>query len=348
MKRLLIIIDGMDDEPAIALGGKTPKEIASMPGLEFMRNNGVSRMLSTIPEGNIPSSETAILNILGNHVMPDFSGRTWLEALGAGVKVAPEDLCIRCNLISVEDNRILSHCGVGICDEDASRIIDLLNLNFSNGKLRFYHGNGFRNLLIVKNCSSDFKVTPVHELVGSDVAELSVRSEDKQLKDMLNGIISRSRQILASYCAGANAIALWASGHSPAMQFVSRSGAVVAGINLVKGIGKACGMDVIDVAGATGDYHTDYSGKYIAALKALEKYDFVMLHVEAADEASHQRDAQQKIKILEDVDRFILSPLLKCGFDMEITVQSDHATSSASGQHLDSPVEVITYFNKNT
>lgn len=343
MKRLLIIIDGMDDEPVLAFGGKTPKDIASMPGLEYMRKNGISQMMSTIPDGNIPSSESAILNILGCQVMPGFSGRTWLEALGAGVEVAPEDLCIRCNLIRIENNLIFSHCGDGIGDEEAEKIIELLNSNFRNDKVSFHHGKGFRNLLIIKNCRSEVEASPVHELIGCDAMALAVRSKDKALQEMLNDIICRSREILTSCSARANAIALWAPGRRPPTHFAFRSGAVVAGINLVKGIGKVCGMQVINVIGATGDNHTDYSGKYMATLKALKEYDFVMLHIEAADEASHQKNAVQKIAILEDVDRFILSPLLTCGLDLEVTVQSDHATSSTTGRHLDNPVEVITY-----
>lgn len=345
MKKLLIIIDGMDDEPSVVLGGRTPRSVAFMPGIDFMRENGCVRMMNTIPFGNRPSSETAILNILGNHVESGFSGRSWLEAIGAGIEVASSDLCMRCNLIRVKDNTIISHCCEDLSEDEAKKIIDLLNRNFGNDNISFHYGCGYKNLLIIKDCVADVEAVPVHELLGSDVSALKVISEDKDLQNLLSHIICGSRELLSDLSTGVNAIALWSPGRKPTMSFKPLRGTVVAGTNLVKGIGRASGMMIADVAGATGDCHTDYSGKYEAALAALERDEFVMLHIEAADEASHQRNPRLKVDILENIDRFIISPLLKNDMELEITVQSDHATSSVTGHHLDLPVEVITYVN---
>ena len=346
MKKLLIIIDGMDDEPSYELGGRTPVEVAAMPALDYMKDKGSVCKMSTVPYGNAPSSETAILNILGNHVVPGFSGRAWLEAVGAGVDVSPGDLCMRCNLIRIEDGVIASNCSRGLAAEEAKDIIEMLGRNFGSDKVSFHYGCGYRNLLVIKDCEADVMADPVNDLVGCDVSGLAVGSNDPDLMYLLNSIIFRSREILSGCGKEVNAIALWAAGRKPSMSFIRRPGAVIAGTNLVKGIGKVCGMRIIDVAGATGDRNTDYSGKCRAALAALQDNEFVLLHIEAADEASHQRDPKQKVEILEKVDRQIISPILKCGGDLEIVVQSDHATSSVTGRHLDRPVEVTTYYNE--
>ena len=343
MKKILIIIDGMDDEPSAALGSRTPREVAFMPGLDFMRENGYTRKMVTIPDGNTPSSETAILNILGSNVEPAFSGRTWLEAIGRGIEVSPGDLCMRCNLIRTEDNAIVSHCCEMLSEEEAGEIIELLNRIFGSERITFHSGKGYRNTLIVKDCRADVMADPVHELIGCDVSALDMKSKDTDIKDMLNSIIRRSRVILSNSGERVNGIALWAPGRKPAMKFNQLHGAVIAGTDLVKGIGKVCGMKIIDVVGATGDRNTDYWGKCKAALEALEDNDFVLLHVEAADEASHLMDPKQKVEILEKIDRHIITPILKSGKALEIVVQADHATSSVTGRHLDLPVEVTTY-----
>ena len=343
MKKLLIIIDGMEDEPCASLGGKTPKEVAYMPGLEFMRLNGHTHMMYTIPQGNIPSSDTAILNILGNDVESGFSGRSWLEAIGSGIEVSPRDLCMRCNLIRTENQVIASHCSETLIEGGAKGIIELLNRCFGSDKVSFHYGCGYRNLLVINDCIADVNATPVHELAGCEVSALAVRSNDSDLQELLNSIIFRSRDILSESCGEVNGIALWAAGRMPSAKFTQRCGAVVAGTNLVKGIGKACGLKVIDVIGATGDGNTNYSGKLKATLESLEDNEFVLLHIEAPDEASHQRKIALKIQILEKIDRFIIAPILKYSKDLEIVVQSDHATSSVTGRHLDKPVEVITY-----
>ena len=343
MKKILIIIDGMDDEPSAVLGCRTPREIAFMPGLDFMRNNGRTRMMTTVPYGNTPSSETAILNILGNDVETAFSGRSWLEAIGSGIEVSADDLCLRCNLIRTEDDVIVSHCGEMLLEEEAKDIIARLNSVFGSESVTFHSGKGYRNMLVIKNCRADVIAYPVHELIGCDVSALDMKSKDPDLKNLLNSIIRRSREILSKSGKRVNGIALWAPGRKPAMKFNQVQGSVVAGTNLVKGIGKACGMMIIDVAGATGDLNTDYSGKCEASLAALEYNEFVLLHIEAADEASHLRNPRLKVEILEKIDRNIISPILKCGMDLEVVVQADHATSSVTGRHLDQPVEVTTY-----
>lgn len=345
MKHLLLIIDGMDDEPIPAFGNLTPSYFADMPALRYMREKGTVSRRKTIPSGCIPGTEVAVLSILGHDFQSGSVSRSWFEALGAGIMVNEEDLCLRCNLISHENGIITSHSGVDISSRQCSEIIDVLNANFGREGIEFHGTRDFRCLLILRDCSANVAAYPTHTLVGRELGRLLVSSEDPLLSETLNEIIENSRSVLADYPS--NGISLWAPGRP--VQFSGRTaGAVIAGVNIMKGIGRAVGMTVVDVDGATGDDRTDYSAKLYAAMKALEKFDFVLLHIEAPDEASHQKDSAKKVHILEEIDRRLLSPLLNQKINMDVTVQSDHVTSSLSGQHLDWPVEVIQYKLRNS
>lgn len=340
MKKLLIIIDGMDDEPIPALGNKTPRLFAYMPALNYMRENGNVSFQSTIPPGNEPATDVAVLNILGYDVPSGFSSRSWLEALGVGIEVEEDALCMRCNLITHSSGIQTSHCGDGVTAEQCSEIIELLNAHFGGDRLKF-HGNGtFRNILTVQGAKAHVNAVPPHTLMGESVSKLLVSSDDSDLAAILNRCIVESRALLSSYPA--NGIALWAPGHSAKFSH-KISGALITGVNVMRGIGKAMGLSVVDVAGATGDEHTDYTAKLRAALEAFNEHDFVLLHIEAPDEVSHKRDSLLKVKALEEIDRKIISPFLQTDINLEMTIQSDHATSSLSGKHLDCPVEVIKY-----
>lgn len=344
MKRLLIVIDGMDDEPIPAFGNLAPSYFADMPALRHMRKHGVVSRQITIPSGCVPGTDTAVLRILGYDLYPECSPRSWFEALGAGIDVGDNDLCLRCNLISHENGMVSSHSGSEMNARQCAEIVDSLNSNFGREGVEFYGTGDFRCLLIIRDCVASVAADPAHTLVGRDLSELLVSSDDPGLAATLNGIIEDSRDVLASYPS--NAISLWAPGR-PMRIPGKTAGAVIAGVNIVKGIGRAAGMRVIDVDGATGDEHTDYAAKLHAAIKAFDEFDFVLLHVEAPDEASHQKDSVRKSRILEEIDRRLLSPLLNQKINLDITVQSDHVTSSLSGQHLDWPVEVIQYKLRN-
>lgn len=341
MKRLLIIIDGMDDEPNPMLRNMTPAYFADMPALRYMRDNGYVCRQNTIPAGNPPGTEVAVLNILGYDVPTDFSSRSWLEALGLGIEINKDDLCLRCNLITHRNGTLTSHCGEGVTERQCHEIVDLLNTRFGNDRMEF-HGNGdFRNLLVVHDAHASLRAEAPHTMIGKPVSHLNIQSTDMALGKMLNRCITESRNVLKDYPA--NGISLWAPGRALPPSANKRNGAVIAGVNVIKGIGRYVGLSVIDVPGATGDEYTDYRAKLRAALDTLKKYDFALLHIEAPDEASHGRDCMKKVRVLEDIDRKLLTPLLREASNIEITVQSDHATSSRTGMHLDIPVEVITY-----
>lgn len=340
MKRLLIIADGMDDEAIPELGNRTPAEYASMPGLEFMRSHGKVTLRQTIPAGFEPSTDIALMTILGIPVGKDFNARSWFEALGGGLDVGDDDLTLRCNLISHREGRIISHCGFNPDARESNGIFGMLDNNLGGNVFRFHGFGNFRGVLIVRNCAASIEAVPPHMLLGQSTGKLKVVSDDPALESCLNRCVAHSRMILKDHIA--NGIALWAPGRAVSLP-CSIKGTVVAGVNLVKGIGCALEMKVMDVPGATGDEHTDYSAKLTAALDALENDDFVLLHVEAADEAAHQLDWRKKVEILEQIDSHILAPLLNYKGELHITVQSDHATSSLTGKHLASPVNVVDF-----
>lgn len=345
MKRLLVIIDGMDDEPNPALGGLTPSHYANMPALRHMRENGVVSRQHTIPRGNRPATESAILNILGYEVPENLEARAWLEALGLGIDVSDKDLCLRCNLITHADGRLVSHCGGKVTGIQSREIVDILNKNFGSSEIEFFPTGNFKNLMVVRNTVAEIHAEAPHTLIGKPLSHLNIESDDRYLADSLNSIIMESRKLLHSFPA--NGIAFWAPGRGLQLSDKKIGGTLIAGVNVMKGIGKTVGMNVPEVKGATGDEFTDYHAKFLAVREALEEDDLVLLHIEAPDDASHLRDVKKKVRILEDIDREILAPLLAMKINIEITLQSDHATSSISGLHLDSPVEVVKYTISN-
>lgn len=345
-RKVLVILDGMDDEKHEDWGGKTPLECAYMPALEHMRRNGNVTYLNTIPSGNDPATDVALLKILGHEIPVNFMGRAWFEALGEGIEVGDNDLCIRCNLIKIVNGKIASHAVDDISDSAAA--IDALNRHFSNSIFKFYPGKGFRNLLVIKNCNSNVVSHPVHNLIGLGTESLHVKCDNQYIQDSLNDFIDNAPDVLADCHSGrANGIAIWAPGKKPDISPIAKEGAVIAGVSIVKGIGKWMGMDVPNIEGATGGIDTNLRAKMDATAMALRNHRFVLLHIEAPDEASHMRNFQKKRDVLEKIDRLVLTPLLNLPFNLDITVQSDHATSSITGRHLSNPVEVVKYLHLN-
>ena len=341
MKKLLIIIDGMDDESNPALGNLTPSHFAYMPALRYMRENGIITWQNTIPSGYPSGTEVAVLNILGYEIPKDLCTRSWFETLGYGIEIKDGYLCLSCNLITHRNGILTSHCGEGTSSRECREIAHILNDNFGSERLEFIGCGNFRNLLIVHDTNASIKAEAPHTLIGKPVSHLLVQADDVDLTNLLNRCIIESQTLLKDYPA--NGISLWAPGRSFHSVKPKLEGALIAGVNVMKGIGKALDLTVLDVDGATGDEHTDYRAKLESAMKAFEIYDFVLLHVEAPDEVSHRRDSLKKVKVLEDIDRELLMPLLKEKINLEITVQSDHGTSSITGLHLDIPVEVVKY-----
>ncbi len=329
----------MDDEPVISLGNRTPAQCADMSALNYMRQHGTSRWVCSVPKGVEPATDTALLTQLGYRITPDLCSRAWFEALGNGIKTGHDDLCLRCNLISHDGQRLTSHSAGNPDKVETATYVENLR-TITDERFNVYDTGTYRSLMVIPNVSSQICAIPPHKIVGSSLDLLQVSGTNKEIVHLLNRFITQARSLPS--VGKINGIALWGAGQAFVVPFTI-DGAVVTAVPVVKGIAKAVGMEVIEVKGATGNASTDYEAKLQAAITALQRYDFVLLHIEAPDEASHARQPLEKIKILQDIDNRVLRSLLKLSLPLQITVQSDHATSSVTGCHLAIPVEQIVY-----
>lgn len=367
MKHIIILGDGMADEPCRELGGKTPIEAAETPALDALAKKGRCGMLATVPEGFVPGSEIAHLSLLGYNLPEVFEGRGTLEAASMGIDIAPDEMAMRCNLICIApDGTIKNHSAGHISSEEASELIDALNRELGDGRSAFFSGVSYRHLLKVKNADKRIMCTPPHDVPGHRAEEEMIRplvAEAEETAGYLNRLILKSQEILASHPVNkrreamgkdpANSIWPWSPGYKPAMKtmgelFGIRKGYVISAVDLIMGIGVYAGLKPITVEGATGLYDTNYEGKLQAALDALRGgADFVFLHIEASDEAGHEGDALLKKQTVENLDRRIVGPLMEAlaGFGEEVAVAllPDHPTPCNIRTHTADPVPFVIY-----
>lgn len=365
MKHIIILGDGMADEPLKHFGNKTPLQMAQKPHIDWLAKNGQNGILKTVPETMQPGSEIANLSVLGYDVEKVFEGRGVLEAASMGVEIGENDLALRCNLICVEDKKIKNHSAGHISTEEARELINYLNKSFGNEKIQFYPGVSYRHLLVIKNGIKDMICTPPHDVMGTpfqDVLIKAVSEEAKNTANLLNYLIVRSPYLLENYPVNlkrkeegkdmANFIWPWSPGYKPAMQtfkemFGIEKSAVISAVDLIQGIGVYAGMDVIKVEGATGLYNTNYEGKAKAAVNALKDHDFVYLHIEASDEAGHEGDVELKTKTIEYLDqrviKYILEETEKIDAEVTIAVLPDHPTPCALKTHTREAIPFIIY-----
>lgn len=365
MSVLLIIADGVADEPIPALGYKTPLEVAHKPTLDLISRLGQNGVLKSVPDDWDVGSDTACLSILGYELNQSYPGRSSLEASQLNIPIKENELVMRCNLITVEDNHISSFTADHISTPEASELISYLNSELGSEEIAFYTGNSYRHILKIKSVSNALKCNSPHNYIQADKSYLHVTPLEEnavRAASILNGITDRSLEILSQHPINinrikqglkpANAISLWAPGTTPQfMPFSSMypitKGAVISAVDLINGIGGLIGLDIIKVDGATGQSNTNYEGKANAALKALEKNDFVLLHIEAPDEASHDGDIELKIKTIEDIDQKVLAPIFteinKKDKNTLIAVLPDHITSTLQKIHLRGDVPFVIY-----
>jgi 2,3-bisphosphoglycerate-independent phosphoglycerate mutase len=365
MKYILILGDGMADEPLSELGGKTPLQAADTPHMDAVARKGRAGLLNTIPAGYAPGSEIANLAVLGYDVAEVFEGRGSLEAASMGVDIHPGELVMRCNLICIQNGRIKNHSAGHISTPEAQTLIGFLNERLSDEKTRFYPGVSYRHLLTLKGGDKRLQCTPPHDVPGTPVAGVLIRAEAPQAQPTagdLNRLIIQSQELLENHpiniarkAAGkdpANSIWPWSPGYKPQMtpmtkRYPIRSGAVISAVDLIKGIGIYAGLESIDVEGATGLYNTNYEGKARAALDALRTKDFVYLHVEASDEAGHEGNVELKVKTIEDLDKRIVKLILEetQTWDEPVTIAilPDHPTPCAIRTHTADPVPFVIY-----
>ena len=366
MKYIVVLGDGMADEPIPELCGKTPLEAADTPVMDMLARKGRVGRLVTVPEGFHPGSEIANLSVLGYNVPEVFEGRGVLEAANMGVDIKPGDMAMRCNLICISDGRIKNHSGGHISTEEAHEIIATLQQELGDDTVHFYPGVSYRHLLILKGGDKRVSCTPPHDVPGTAFADVMVKAdvpEAEATARKLNELIMRSQKILESHPVNlrrkaegkdcANSIWPWSPGYRPSMrpmteEFGIKSGVVISAVDLIFGIGVYAGLKPVYVEGATGLYDTNYEGKAQAAIDALRNgANFVFLHVEASDEAGHEGDYELKKRTIEYLDNRILRPLMDAVSEMDepvaVAVLPDHPTPCRLRTHTSAPVPFLIY-----
>ncbi|MDY5827638.1 MAG: cofactor-independent phosphoglycerate mutase [Candidatus Limisoma sp.] len=365
MKYIIILGDGMADEPIEELGNRTPLEVAHTPTFDYMASHSRMGLLKTVPQGYHPGSEVANMSVLGYDLPTTFEGRGSLEAASMGIEIENDEMAMRCNLICVENGRIKNHSAGHISTEEASELIQFLNSNLGNENVTFFPGVSYRHLLKIKGGDKRVDCTPPHDVPGSlcrDVMVKEIVAEAKPTADLINDLIIRSQELLASHPINlrrqaegkdaANSIWPWSPGYKPSMatlmqRFGIKSGAVISAVDLIRGIGVYAGLKPIEVEGATGLWNTNYEGKANAAIEAIKHCDFVFLHVEASDEAGHEGDVDLKVRTIEYLDSRICKPIIEAvtemNEDVRIAVLPDHPTPCRLRTHTSNPVPIMIY-----
>jgi len=362
MKYIIIVPDGMADEPIKELNGKTPMEAALTPNMDYLAKNGAQGILHTIPKGMHPGSEIGNLSLLGYRPDLYFTGRAPLEAANLGLDLADDEIAFRCNLVTINQDVMKDYSAGHIKSEEAAILIEALNSDMPEKHIRFYAGKSYRHLLVIKTHAvknfSTVMCTPPHDILGKDVKKYLPHHSPEAM--MLLKLMERAQKILGAHPINqvridlgdnpANAIWLWGQGTRPKLpsfkELYGVDGSMISAVDLVNGIGRLAGLEVIAVPGVTGYYDTNYKGKAEYALASLKEKDFVFIHVEAPDEASHNGDLKEKIASIEAIDRDIVGTILNHfdpHSDVRILVMPDHPTPVKRRTHTHEPVPFLIY-----
>lgn len=361
-KYVVVLGDGMADEPIEALSGQTPLEYAKTPTLDRLSKLSQIGLVHTIPEGMKPGSDTANLSVLGYDPKKYYSGRSPLEALSIGVPMKDTDVALRCNIVTLSDGEepfeekiIIDHSSGEISTEDCSILLEAVKKELQNETYQFYAGTSYRHCLIW-NQGSVIELTQPHDVLGQVIGQYL--PSDPQLLFMMK----RSYEILAEHPINierkkqglnpANCCWFWGAGTKPALSSFEEKngikGMMVSAVDLLKGIAVGAGMGVAKVEGANGGLHTNYEGKVQAALAALRgEYDFVYIHVEAPDEMGHQGSVERKVQAIEYLDQRVIGPLTEAldqeGVDYRLLVMPDHPTPIRVRTHTSDSVPYLLY-----
>ncbi len=363
MKYIVILGDGMADMPSDALGGMTPLEVAYKPNIDSMAQKAICGMCKTVPDGIKPGSDVANLSVMGYSPLKYYSGRSPLEALSIGVDMADSDLAVRCNLVTLSeeenyaDKSMLDYSAGEISTEEAAELISFVQEALGDDEFAFYSGVSYRHCLIKHNGERGTEYTPPHDISGKVIGDYLPKGlyGDKMLDLMVKSYdILKDHPINLKRIADgknpANSIWLWGEGSKPTLpNFESLrglKGAVISAVDLLKGIGIASGMEIIEVEGATGTVHTNFAGKAQACVQAIrDGFDYVYLHMEAPDECGHQGDSKGKVKSIELIDEKVVAYILSEleDEDLRILVCPDHPTPLVTKTHSSEPIPFIIY-----
>ncbi|MCR4921223.1 MAG: cofactor-independent phosphoglycerate mutase [Bacteroidaceae bacterium] len=361
MKHLIILADGMADWPCDELGGLTPLQYADTPHFDFLARHGRCGLLQTVPEGFHPGSEVANSSILGYDQHRVYEGRGPLEAASIGVELAPDDLALRCNLVSIDGDTLKNHSCGRLETAEADILIRFLEERLGTERIHFYTGVQYRHLLVIRGGNKRLNCTPPHDIPGRPFRPYMPKAECPEAEEtarLLTDLMLRSQELLATHplnearrlrgCDAANSIWPWGGGYRPRMTPLTqtfpqiRCGAVITAVDLIRGIGRYAGLRVIDVEGVTGLWDTNYEGKACAALDALRTDDFVYLHVEASDEAGHDGNIALKLQTIHDLDHRLVGPVLeelsRWTEPVAVALLPDHPTPCRLRTHTADPV----------
>jgi 2,3-bisphosphoglycerate-independent phosphoglycerate mutase len=343
-KRVLLIPDGMADEPVAGLGGRTPIEAAHTPNMDALARRGTLGLVHTVPEGMPPASDVANLSVLGYDPAALYSGRSPLEAANIGVELGPDDVAYRLNFVTIADGLMKDHAAGHISTDEGRRCIAALRAALGGGPFEFHAGVSYRNLMVWRG-GELVPCTPPHNILEQPVGEhlpgMDAGEGDSSAARTLVDLWRRANAVLADVRPTTSAW-FWGEGTAPTMplfaQMYGLSGAVVAAVDLIRGIGRYAGFEVLDVPGATGGLDTDYAAKARAAIAALDRHDIVWVHVESPDEAGHMGDLREKLTAIERVDADVLGPLLASAHRPSVLMLPDHFTLLRTRTHVGRPV----------
>ncbi len=361
MKVIILLGDGMSDILYSELGNKSPLQAAATPNMDFMAQHGRVGLAHTVPDGLPPGSDVANLSVFGYDPRTCYTGRSPLEAISMGVTLGPDDVAFRMNLITLKpqgSSIYMQDFSAGhISTAEAHELVQTLQKELGNAEFEFHAGVGYRHLMVWRGGKDGMKGTPPHDITGKSILDYLPTGDGA---DTLNNIMNHAQMVLHNHPVNvkrveeghlpANSIWLWGHGKTPRIapfrEKFGMSGAVISAVDLIKGIGICAGLDVINVEGATGYIDTNYLGKAQAALAALETHDFVYVHVEAPDEASHAGRMDHKLQAIEDFDSQVVGTILegiKKFADYVILCTPDHPTPVRLMTHTSDPVPFIIY-----
>ena len=352
MKYAIVLPDGAADEPVGRLGGRTPLQAAHKPNIDWVARNGLQGCVVTVPTGFSAGSDVATLSLLGYDPRTNYAGRAPLEAAAQGIHLSADELVFRCNFVTIVDGAMEDFTAGHIGQAEADRLIDDLNESVGDPSCRFHSGVSYRNLMVTSRCDGTGpQCTPPHDIPGQAVVSHLPRGPSAE---WIRGVMERGRMVLADHEVNqvrhdlgenqATDIWLWGQGPSASLEpFQTRHGvssAVIAAVDLIRGIARCAGMTLLDVPGATGYLDTDYAAKGQAAVAALDSFDLVIVHVEAPDEAGHLGDADAKVAAIERIDEHIVGPVLRKLQEFpewRILIAPDHPTPVDRRVHTAAP-----------
>jgi 2,3-bisphosphoglycerate-independent phosphoglycerate mutase len=365
MKYVVILGDGMADYALEELENKTPLQYAHTPNFDYLAKHGIVGRVKTIPEGMTPGSDTANMAVLGYNPKVFYSGRSPFEAASMGVSLKNTDVTFRCNLVTLSEEekysnrKMLDHSSDEITTEEAGILIEDISKSFTSSDIRFYNGISYRHLMVWNNVDLDFNLTPPHDIIGKEISEFLPKGKNSpKILEMMR----QSTEILKNHPINivrknkglrpANSIWIWGEGKAPLLtEFRNKynlKGSVISAVDLIKGIGLCAGLKVVNVEGATGNIHTNFEGKALAAINELKNgSELVYVHIEAPDECGHRGEVQNKVKAIEYIDskivKKIIDELNKVGEDYKIMLLPDHPTPLPLRTHTSDAVPFVIY-----